>query len=121
VLISAQARVDKFVDLLRKRPRVYGDYSLDARVGDDGDMTWLDTKTDGWRKVLPGVGIVDGKRHIRKFLEEALEELTTRECTQVDELSAVLDGQAPDLVSRGCSNDALISALFEKQMDQCNA
>jgi DNA-binding NtrC family response regulator len=70
------------------------------------------------------VGIVSGKRHIRKFLEEALEKLgfTTRECTQVDELSAVLDGQAPDLVIAGLlSNDALISALFEKQMDQCNA
>jgi len=44
-----------------------------------------------------------GKRHIRKFLEEALEELgfSVCECTQVGELSAVLDGQAPNLVIAG--------------------
>ncbi len=57
----------------------------------------------GWRKVMPRVCIVDGKRHIRKFLEEALEELgfTTCECTQVAELSPMLDGRAPDLVIAG--------------------
>jgi hypothetical protein len=40
---------------------------------------------------------------IRKFPEEALEELgfTTCECTQVGELSAVLDGQPPDLTIAG--------------------
>jgi hypothetical protein len=38
-----------------------------------------------------------------KFLEEAVEELgfTTCGCTQVGELSAVLSGQAPDLVIAG--------------------
>jgi hypothetical protein len=41
--------------------------------------------------------IVDAKRHIRKFLEEALGELGFTTC----ELSAVLDGQAPDLVIAG--------------------
>ena len=52
---------------------------------------------------VPHVCIVDGKRHIRRFLEEALEELglTACECTQVGEQSAVLDGQAPDLVITG--------------------
>jgi DNA-binding response OmpR family regulator len=41
--------------------------------------------------------------HIRKFLEEALAELgfTICECTQVGEPSAVLDGQAPDLIFAG--------------------
>jgi DNA-binding NtrC family response regulator len=60
--------------------------------------------TFGRRKVAPRVCIADGKRHIRKFLGEALEELgfITRECTQVGELSALLDGQVPDLVIVGC-------------------
>jgi hypothetical protein len=34
----------------------------------------------GWRKVVPCVCIVDGKRHIRKFLEAALEELGFATC-----------------------------------------
>jgi hypothetical protein len=40
---------------------------------------------------------------IRKFLEEALEELgfTACECTQVGKPSAVLDGQAPTPVIAG--------------------
>jgi len=37
---------------------------------------------------------IDGKRHVRKFLEQALEEITSM-YTQVGELSAVHDGQAP--------------------------
>jgi len=42
-------------------------------------------------------------QYIRKLPEEALEELgfTTCECAQVGELSAVLDGQAPDLIIAG--------------------
>jgi CheY-like chemotaxis protein len=74
----------------------------------------------GWRKVMPRVCIVDGKRHIRKFLEEALEQLgfTTCECTT--ERGARWTGARPRY--RGvASHDALISALFEKQMEQCNA
>jgi PleD family two-component response regulator len=56
--------------------------------------------TFGRRKVAPRVCVADGKPHIRKFLGEALEELgfITCECTQVGELSAVLDAQRPDLV-----------------------
>ena len=52
--------------------------------------------TFGRRKVAPRVCIADSKSHIRKFLGEILEELgfITCECTQVGELSAVLDGQA---------------------------
>jgi len=68
--------------------------------------------TFGRRKVAPRVCIADGKRHIRKFLEEALEELgfITRECTQVGELSAVLDGHAPDLVIVGLSPGGIDAA-----------
>ena len=65
--------------------------------------------TFGRRKVAPRVCIADGKRHIRKFLGQALEELgfITCECTQVGELSAVLDGQAPDLVIVGLSTGGI--------------
>src|SRR5450759_5599896 len=68
--------------------------------------------------------LADGKPHIRKFLGEALEELgfITCECTQVGELSAVLDGQTPDLVVVGLSAggieaaailEALVARTFE--------
>jgi EAL domain-containing protein (putative c-di-GMP-specific phosphodiesterase class I) len=68
--------------------------------------------TFGRRRVAPRVCIADGKRHIRKFLGEALEELgfITCECTQVGELSAVLDGQAPDLVIVGLSTGGIEAA-----------
>src|ERR1700731_1181796 len=68
--------------------------------------------TFGRRKVAPRVCIADGKRHIRKFLEDALEELgfITRECTQVGELSAVLDGHAPDLVIVGLAPGGIDAA-----------
>jgi DNA-binding response OmpR family regulator len=57
----------------------------------------------GRRKVVPRVCIIDGKRYLRKVLKEALEDLgfTTCQCTQVSELSAMLDGQAPNLVIVG--------------------
>lgn len=80
--------------------------------------------TFGRRKVAPRVCIADGKRHIRKFLGEALEELgfITCECTQVGELSAVLDGQAPDLVIVGLSTggidpSVMLEALATRSFD----
>jgi EAL domain-containing protein (putative c-di-GMP-specific phosphodiesterase class I)/CheY-like chemotaxis protein len=80
--------------------------------------------TFGRRKVAPRVCIADGKRHIRKFLGEALEELgfITCECTQVGELSAVLDGQAPDLVIVGLSTGGIdpgviLEALATRSFD----
>ena len=80
--------------------------------------------TFGRRKVAPRVCIADGKRHIRKFLGQALEELgfITCECTQVGELSAVLDGQAPDLVIVGLSTGGIdpgviLEALATRSFD----
>lgn len=63
----------------------------------------------GRRKVRPRVCIADGKRHIRVFLREALEELgfTTCECAQLSQLDAVLDVQPPDLVLLGLSADGV--------------
>ena len=80
--------------------------------------------TFGRRKVAPRVCIADGKPHIRKFLGDALEELgfITCECTQVRELSTVLDGQAPDLVIVGMSAGgieaaAMLEALVARSFD----
>ncbi len=59
----------------------------------------------GQRKVKPRVCVADGKRHIRAFLMDALEELDfiTCECAQVAELGAMLDARLPDLVVLGLS------------------
>jgi len=63
--------------------------------------------TFGRRKIRPLVCIIDGKRHIRTFLGEILDELDfiTCECAEVAELHAVLAAQArtPDLVVLGLS------------------
>lgn len=48
-LSDARARVGEFLTVHRRRPRVYGDYSLNSPVGDDDGVTWLDTKTDADR------------------------------------------------------------------------
>jgi hypothetical protein len=50
-LVEARSRVCEFVKDQRRRPRVYGDahFSLDAPLGDDSNMTWLDAKTDADR------------------------------------------------------------------------
>jgi EAL domain-containing protein (putative c-di-GMP-specific phosphodiesterase class I) len=84
----------------------------------------IEFATFGRRKVAPRVCIADGKRHIRKFLGEALEELgfITCECTQVGELNAVLDGEAPDLVVLGLSAGwieaaAMLDALGARSFD----
>jgi hypothetical protein len=50
-LSDAQSRVREFLRIHRYRPRVFGDarYSLDNPIGDDSNVTWLDTKTDADR------------------------------------------------------------------------
>jgi EAL domain-containing protein (putative c-di-GMP-specific phosphodiesterase class I) len=72
----------------------------------------------GRRKVMPRVCIADDKRHIRKFVGEALEELgfITCECTQVGELSTVLDAQLPDLVVVGLSTGGIEAAAMLKAL-----
>jgi hypothetical protein len=45
-LRDAAARVGEFVAMHRRRPNVFGSYSLDTPIGEDSGMTWLDTKTD---------------------------------------------------------------------------
>jgi EAL domain-containing protein (putative c-di-GMP-specific phosphodiesterase class I)/CheY-like chemotaxis protein len=78
----------------------------------------------GRRKVRPRVCIADGKRHIRVFLREALEELgfITCECAQLSQLDAVLDEQLPDLVLLGLSAGGVeagetLKALAAREFD----
>ncbi len=39
-------RAREYLRTHRRRPNVFGSYSLDTPIGEDGNMTWLDTKTD---------------------------------------------------------------------------
>ena len=74
--------------------------------------------TFGRRKVVPCVCVADGKRHIREFVGEVLEQLgfITCECTQIGELSAVLDARLPDLVVVGLSAGGIEAAALLKAL-----
>ena len=63
----------------------------------------------GRRKVMPRACVTDGKKHLRTFLSDALEDLgfITSECGQASELAAILDAQQPDLVVLGVSFDGI--------------
>ena len=63
----------------------------------------------GHRKVTPRACVTDGKKHLRTFLSDALEDLgfITTECGHASELAAVLDAQQPDLVVLGVSFDGV--------------
>jgi len=78
----------------------------------------IKSATFGQRKVVPCICVADGKQHIRKFVGEALEELgfITCECTQVGELSAVLDARLPDLVVVGFSTGGIAAAAMLKAL-----
>jgi EAL domain-containing protein (putative c-di-GMP-specific phosphodiesterase class I) len=59
----------------------------------------------GTRREVRRVCITDGKQHIRRYLRGALEDLglSTCECGEVAELSAMLDASPPTLVVLGLS------------------
>jgi EAL domain-containing protein (putative c-di-GMP-specific phosphodiesterase class I)/CheY-like chemotaxis protein len=59
----------------------------------------------GHRKVTPRACVADGKKHLRTFLSDALEDLgfITSECDQASALAGVLDTHQPDLVVLGVS------------------
>src|SRR4029077_572074 len=59
----------------------------------------------GHRKVMPRACVADGKKHLRTFLADILEDLgfITSECAQASELAGVLDAQQPDLLVLGVS------------------
>jgi EAL domain-containing protein (putative c-di-GMP-specific phosphodiesterase class I)/CheY-like chemotaxis protein len=63
----------------------------------------------GHRKMMPRACVTDGKKHLRLFLVDALEDLgfITSECGQASELAGVLDAQQPDLLVLGVSVDGI--------------
>ena len=63
----------------------------------------------GRRKVTPRVCIADGKKHLRTFLADILEDLgfLTYECGRANEFAAILDAQLPDLIVLGLSFDGI--------------
>ncbi|HKA71750.1 MAG TPA: EAL domain-containing protein [Xanthobacteraceae bacterium] len=65
--------------------------------------------TFGRRRVAPQVCIVDRKRHIRRFLSEALEELgfITHECADADGLYQAYCAVPPDIVVLGLGPDVV--------------
>lgn len=80
--------------------------------------------TFGQRKIAPSVCIADGKKHIRTFLSDALEELgfITSECASFGDLPLLLDLRPPDLIVLGIPSDGgeagrFLKTLVEKQFD----
>ena len=71
-------------------------------------------KTFGRRKVTPRACVADGKRHLRAFLAEVLEDLgfVTSECASADELQTVLTSELPDLILLGISADGIEPGKF---------
>jgi EAL domain-containing protein (putative c-di-GMP-specific phosphodiesterase class I)/CheY-like chemotaxis protein len=63
----------------------------------------------GHRKMMPRACVADGKKHLRMFLADALEDLgfITSECGQPGELAGVLDSHQPDLVVLGVSGNGI--------------
>jgi EAL domain-containing protein (putative c-di-GMP-specific phosphodiesterase class I) len=57
----------------------------------------------GRRKVTPRACVVDGKRHLRAFLGEVLDDLgfVASECGGIDELGSILGSELPDLILLG--------------------
>jgi len=94
-------------------------------MANQGPEEAIKLATFGWRKIRPRVCIAAGKQHTRTFLGEILEGLgfVTCECTQVGELSAVLDAQLPDLVvvgllsAGGIEAAAMLKALAARAFD----
>ncbi|MDI3565775.1 EAL domain-containing protein [Bradyrhizobium sp. Arg816] len=71
-------------------------------------------KTFGRRKVTPRACVADGKRHLRAFLAEVLEDLgfVTSECASADELQTVLTRELPDLILLGIAADGIEPGTF---------
>jgi EAL domain-containing protein (putative c-di-GMP-specific phosphodiesterase class I) len=70
----------------------------------------------GHRKLTPRACIADGKKHLRTFLSDALDDLgfITSECGEAGELDTVLDEHRPDLVVLGVSvNGVEVGRMLE--------
>jgi DNA-binding response OmpR family regulator len=75
----------------------------------------------GSQRIRPCACLADTKPHIRKFLAQTFEELgfASFDCGRAEELAAILDTQAPDLVVIGYGIEAIttLNALAEKAYD----
>ncbi len=70
----------------------------------------------GQRKMMPRACVADGKKHLRMFLSDILEDIgfIPSECGQASELAGVLDAQQPDLVVLGVSvNGVEVGEILE--------
>src|SRR5438309_10096715 len=83
---------------------------------DDGivELAGRRPKTFGRRKVTPRACVADGKRHLRAFMCEVLEDLgfVTSECASADELRAMLATDLPDLILLGIAADGIEPGHF---------
>src|SRR5262249_39919148 len=79
-----------------------------------GELAERKTVTFGRRKVTPRACVADGKRHLRAFMSEVLEDLgfVTSECGNADELQAVLATELPDLILLGIAADGIEPGKF---------
>ncbi len=74
-------------------------------MGDEANEQSDMRMTFGQRRIRPRACIIDGKKHIRMFLSEAIEEfgLVTCECERTEELHPLLGQEPPDLIILGLS------------------
>lgn len=71
-------------------------------------------RTFGRRKMMPRACVADGKRHLRAFMSEVIEDLgfVTSECSGASELQAVLATDLPDLILLGIAADGIEPSQF---------
>ncbi|WP_426612727.1 EAL domain-containing protein [Bradyrhizobium sp. McL0616] len=79
-----------------------------------GELAGRRHKTFGRRKMMPRACVADGKRHLRAFMSEVLEDLgfVTSECASADELQAMLATGLPDLILLGIAADGIEPGRF---------
>ena len=79
-----------------------------------GELVGRRPKTFGRRKMMPRACVADGKRHLRAFMSEVLEDLgfVTSECASADELQTMLATDLPDLILLGIAADGIEPGQF---------
>ena len=84
---------------------------MDDRIG---ELAGRRPKTFGRRKMMPRACVADGKRHLRAFMSEVLEDLgfVTSECASADELQTMLATDLPDLILLGIAADGIEPGQF---------
>ena len=80
----------------------------------NGEVAERRPRTFGRRKMMPRACVADGKRHLRAFMSEVLEDLgfVTSECASADELQVMLATDLPDLILLGVAADGIEPGQF---------